>query len=89
MIILFPLILKERPGEKLAPWTAGSVSPESKKMQLTSWKVLLKSLFKAFSLPVSLMMGVAVFIYRIGAAFVTTLLPLFTVQELGWTEASS
>lgn len=87
IIMLFPLILKERPGEKFAPWTEGKASPDAQKIQLHSWKIIFKSLLKAFSLPVSLMMGIAVFIYRIASTYVTTLLPVFTVQELGWTDA--
>ncbi len=87
LIILLPLFLKERPGEKFAPWTSGEASPEAQRVQLSSWRLLLKSLYKAFSLPVSLLMGVAVFVYRIASSYVTTLLPIFTVQELEWSEA--
>lgn len=86
-IMLFPLLLKERQGEKLTPWSAGRASPEAKKIQLSSWKLILKSLIRGFSLPVSLIMGVAVFIFRIASTYVTTLLPIFTVQELGWSDA--
>lgn len=86
-IMLFPLLLKERRDEKLTPWTAGRISPEAKKIQLTSWRLIFKSLLRAFSLPVSLIMGVAVFVFRIASTYVTTLLPIFTVQELGWSDA--
>ncbi|HYQ57370.1 MAG TPA: MFS transporter, partial [Draconibacterium sp.] len=86
VVMLFPLILKERPGERLAPWTAGRTSPEAQKIQLTSWKILLNSLYKAFILPVSLFMGIAVFVYRTAVGIVNATLPVFTVQELGWTD---
>ncbi|RKD92133.1 MFS transporter [Mangrovibacterium diazotrophicum] len=86
VIMLFPLIFRERPGEKVAPWTAGQTSPEAQKIQLCSWKVILKSLIRAFTLPVSLYMGVAVFVYRMGDGFIGSILPVFTVQKLGWTD---
>ncbi len=86
VIMLFPLILRERPGEKFAPWTKGTASPEAQEIQLHSWKIILKSLFKAFSLPVSLFMGIAVFIYRTASGFINAILPVFTVQKLGWTD---
>ena len=50
LIMLVPLFLREREGEKILPWTAGTASPETKKMQLTSWSDIFKSLYRVFSL---------------------------------------
>lgn len=86
-IMLIPLILKERPGEKLFPWTTGQTSPEALKIQLHSWKTIFKSLFKVFILPVSLIMGVAAFSQCVGRGLIDAILPVFTVQNLGWTDA--
>jgi len=36
IIIMFPLLLRERPGEKLLPWTKGTESAINLKMQLES-----------------------------------------------------
>ena len=33
LIMFVPLLLRERPGEKLLPWTSGKTSPEVKKLQ--------------------------------------------------------
>ena len=86
-IMLFPLLLKERPGEKRFPWSAGRASPFASKIQLHSWKVIFKSLFRVFILPVSLTMGVAAFSQNVGRGLVDAILPVFTVQKLGWTDA--
>jgi PAT family beta-lactamase induction signal transducer AmpG len=85
-IILIPLFLRERPGEKLLPWTKGEASKAAEKIQLHSWKGIFKSLYKVFFLPVSLMMGIAVFSYSMGRGLIDTVLPVFTVQELGWAD---
>jgi PAT family beta-lactamase induction signal transducer AmpG len=85
LIILVPMFLRERPGEKLFPWTKGAVSEVSANLQLHSWKIIFKSLFKVFFLPVSFIMGVGVFSASIGRGLIDTLLPIFTVQELNWT----
>jgi len=85
-IMLIPMFLKERPGEKLTPWTPGEASPEASKIQLHGWKIIFKSLLRVFTFPVSLYMGIAVFTYRVGGALVDTALPVFTVQKLGWTD---
>lgn len=86
MIILIPLLLRERPGEKLLPWTKGSASKSAQKIQLHSWKSIFKSLYKVFFLPVSFMMGIAAFSFSVGRGLIDTLLPVFTVQGLGWAD---
>jgi PAT family beta-lactamase induction signal transducer AmpG len=86
IIILIPLLLRERPGEKLLPWTKGEASKAAEKIQLHSWKSIFKSLVKVFFLPVSLMMGIAAFSFSIGKGLIDTLLPVFTVQGLGWAD---
>lgn len=86
IIILVPLLLRERPGEKLFPWTSGEASKTTERIQLHSWKGIFKSLYKVFFLPVSLMMGIAAFSFSVGRGLIDTVLPVFTVQELGWAD---
>ena len=86
IIIMFPLLLRERPGEKLLPWTKGSESAINLKMQLESWSQIFKSLFKVFFLPGSILMGVAFFFIQMGFGLLHTLLPVFTIQAIGWTD---
>jgi PAT family beta-lactamase induction signal transducer AmpG len=86
LIILIPLFFKERPGEKLLPWTEGAASEFAQKVQLNSWKTIFKSLLKVFFLPVSFIMGIAVFSISIGRGLMDTVLPVFTVQNLGWVD---
>lgn len=86
IIIMFPLLLRERPGEKLLPWTKGTESAINLKMQLESWSQIFKSLFNVFFLPGSLLMGVAFFFIQMGFGLLHTLLPVFTIQAIGWTD---
>ena len=86
LIMLVPLFLRERPGEKLLPWTAGEASVETKKMQVTSWKSIFSSLFKVFTLRNSLRFALIAFISQGAFNYMDTLIPIFTVQELGWTD---
>jgi PAT family beta-lactamase induction signal transducer AmpG len=84
--MIVPMFLRERPGEKLMPWTKGAVSEATGKLQLNSWKTIMKSLYQVFFLRVSLIMGIAVFGYNICRGLTQALMPVFTVQELGWTD---
>lgn len=86
LIMGVPVVLKERPGEKLLPWSAGEASPVSKAVQLKSWSTIFSSLWRVFVLPVSLFMGVAAFSQCVGRGLIDAILPVFTVQQLGWTD---
>ncbi len=85
LIMLVPLFLRERPGEKLLPWTTGETTPEVAKIQLHSFEKIFKSLWKVFVLPSSLLMGVAFFSFNTGVGLCDAILPVFTIQEAGWT----
>jgi len=86
IIMLVPLLVKERPGEKRLPWTKGAVSKEVLKLHLPDWKLMVKKLFRVFILPASLLMGVASFSYAIVEGMTDATLPVLLVQELGWTD---
>jgi PAT family beta-lactamase induction signal transducer AmpG len=85
IIMIVPLCLRERPGEKLLPWTAGTASAETMKMQLSNWSVIFKSLYSVFRLRNSLLLTVFAFITQGSYNYLDTVLPIFTVQALGWT----
>jgi len=86
LILLVPLLFRERPGEKLLPWTQGAPSESALKIQLESLGQIFKSLFKVFLLPSSLFMGIAFFSFQIGNGLINALLPVFAIQEMGWTD---
>lgn len=85
IIMFVPLLFRERPGEKLLPWTAGVVSENSVQLQLHSWAKIFKSLWSVFILPYSLLMAIICFCIGTTVSYMNTLLPVFTVQALGWT----
>ena len=84
-IILVPICFRERKGEKIMPWTEGIASPQAKNTQLKHWKQIFNSLFKVVRLRSTLMMLIAAFILGLMYGLIDTLLPIFTIQELGWT----
>lgn len=87
-IMFFPIFFRERPGEKLMPWTFGEASQDSKQTQLRSWQHIFKSLYKVVSLKASLVFSVGVLATGMMFGLIDTLLPIFTIQELGWTNTS-
>jgi len=84
LLALFPLLLRERIGERLLPWTAGQPSEASLKIQMDSWGEIARNLFKVFFLPASLALVFISFIAGMTYGFLQAFLPTLTVQELGW-----
>jgi PAT family beta-lactamase induction signal transducer AmpG len=80
-----PLLLRERPGERLLPWTSGAISPEAARLQLGSFRQIFKSLFGVLKLPDSMVLILALFTMLTALAFMRTLFPIFTIQALGWS----
>ena len=87
-IMIIPVFIRERPGEKLMPWTEGKPSEASKSAQLGSWSQILRSLLTVVILPSTLFMGIASLIIGMMFGLIDTLLPIFTIQELGWSNTS-
>ncbi|MBL0105421.1 MAG: MFS transporter [Bacteroidetes bacterium] len=86
--MLAPIFLTERRGEKVMPWSAGKPSPETEKIQLHSWKIIFKSLYRVFRLRNSILLTLILFITQGAYNYMGTLLPIFTVKELGWTNVA-
>jgi PAT family beta-lactamase induction signal transducer AmpG len=67
------------------PWSKGEANLESKDSQLRSWSEILKSLYRVTKLRSSLIFSVICLISGILFGLMDTLLPIFTIQELDWT----
>jgi MFS transporter, PAT family, beta-lactamase induction signal transducer AmpG len=84
LFALIPILLRERPGEKVLPWTSGKPSAESLAIQPKSWKAIGRNLLMVLLLPASgIIIVVIILIGGIQGIF-DALLPVITVQELGW-----
>lgn len=85
IIMLAPILLREREGEKMMPWTRGGIVNATQNLQVGNWKQILTSLYRVFTLRNSLMIALLLFMVQGSFKFFSTLLPIFTVKELGWT----
>ncbi|WP_290791604.1 MFS transporter [Flavihumibacter sp. UBA7668] len=83
--MLVPAFLREKQGERIAPWTKGQASPENLKWQLTNWRQIFQSLYRVFTLRNSILIALVLFVCQGGFKYMSTIMPIFTVMELGWT----
>jgi len=86
LIMLVPLCFRERPGEKLLPWSHGEASKLTQKMQVNSWSAIGKAVYKVFTLKNSLLFAVVAFLVTGACHYMDTIMSIFTVQGLGWTD---
>ena len=86
MIMLFPLLLRERPGERILPWTDGEASPEALAAVNNSWRNIIVMLLKALILPMSIVLVLAGTLQRMVSGIMVSINPVITVQTLDWTQ---
>ncbi len=82
--MLVPLILRERQGEKLFPFSAGATSPDAAMLAIDSWGKLFKSFKQVLLLRNLWLLVIITFIIMAAIHYMRTLLPIFTIQRLGW-----
>ncbi len=85
LLTLVPLLLREKEGEKILPFTPGKASPASAEMQMSNWSTILKALFEVFSLRNSILVVLLMFVTQGAYNYFEHLLPIFTVKNAGWT----
>lgn len=86
MIMLVPLFLRERPGERVFPWSEGEASPEALAAVNESWQDIMVSLFRAIVLPMSLLLILLEGFQRMASGMLVAIGPVMTVQELAWVQ---
>ncbi len=86
LIMLVPLFLKERQGERIMPWTPGTASKEALESVSKSWREIFSTLIRALILPMSLLLILLEALSRVSAGMLTAVAPVLTVQDLGWSQ---
>ena len=95
LIMMVPLFMRERPGEKRFPWddveSSGTATPwsdvtaEGEPEKVRDFAVILSNIMTAFSVR-SAQLGIAVSLVISLAFILVPILPLLFLQELGWSQ---
>ena len=86
LILLVPLLLRERSGERLLPWSQGQASGSHSDEVAPSWLSLLTRVLKVLLLPMSLLLILIEGLSRVTSGLLVAVSPMLTVQELGWPQ---
>ena len=86
LIMLVPLFMRERPGEKLFPWSDDEVSTfVEEDSDNQSFSEIVEKLKTAFSLK-STRLGILLSLVLSLSFFLIPVLPLLFIRELGWSQ---
>ena len=90
VIMMVPLFMRERPGEKRFPWDEGDAvemadEPKELDEDVRGFAVILGNIKTAFSVR-SAQLGIAVSLMISLAFILIPILPLLFLQELGWSQ---
>jgi len=81
----FVSVFRERPGERLMPWSKGQPSPECQERQQDQWWPIIKGLFRALIVPTTILFLVGVDLSQATFTFTDAVAPTLAVQQLGWS----
>ena len=80
------IMVRERKGERLFPWTEGTASQESIDIKPDAWWPVLRETFRVLlRRDPLLIIGLCIF-YGMHQGIFEATMPVFVVQELGWGE---
>lgn len=80
----FLSVFRERPGERLLPWSKGQASAECEARQHNAWWPIAKGIVRGVMTPLTLLYLVGVGTTQATAAFADSIAPSMAVKQLGW-----
>ena len=83
LILLWAVLVRERTGEKVLPWTPGRATERSLQLRARSWWAIAVDLFRVLILPASLLLLCVTSLFRLFDAMWIQVGQAVVVQELG------
>ena len=84
-IMMFPMFLLERPGEKRFPWSAGEAQGTGNVASVRNPMFLMRDVFRGFFLVTTLVFFVYGLFHVVGWGIVEVITKTLYTQQLGWT----
>ncbi|MBA3863503.1 MAG: hypothetical protein C0517_06125 [Erythrobacter sp.] len=82
---IFVAMFRERPGERLLPWTRGQASRECEERQNSAWGPILSGVLRSVLAPRTLLFLLGTGCGCAALAFIDAVNPTLAVQQLGWS----
>ena len=85
VIMMFPLFMLERPGEKRFPWSRGQAGGDGETSSFRNPQLLLKDMFNGFFLVTTSAFFIYGMFHVVGWGIVEVITKTLYTQKLGWT----
>ena len=86
-VLALTIMIRERAGERLLPWTEGTASTEAILFQQTAWLPIVILLGKSFLNPQIILFTVGYMITGLAVACIDVGGPIFAISILSWSES--
>jgi MFS transporter, PAT family, beta-lactamase induction signal transducer AmpG len=84
LILMWAVLVRERVGEKVLPWTRGQATERSLQLRAESWSVIAVDLARVLFLPASLLLIAVSSLFRFSDALWIQVGQTVVVQQLGY-----
>jgi len=88
LIMMLPLLSRERDGERLLPWSKGDAAFVPHGTHPSGWTDILLSLKSFVFMRASVILVLALLTYTLARGLHAGIMPVYFVQELGWSDTS-
>lgn len=78
------VLIRERPGERLLPWSKGTASRQCEERQHSAWLPLIVGLFRSIASPLTLVFLLSMTLVQVTWSFIDAVSPTLTIQQLDW-----
>ncbi|WP_411288009.1 MFS transporter [Phenylobacterium sp.] len=85
LLVVLLLVCRERPGERLLPWTAGCASAECEAVQMRAWAPIFREIGRAMTRGPSLLLLPALLMGGAGSGLYSGIAPLIGAKVAGWS----
>lgn len=89
LLLALVVCCRERPGERLMPWTAGAASPDTLAVQLQAWLPIFAEVWRGMVRPPSLFLLVPLVMSGAHSGFYSGITPLIAHDSAGWTTSET
>jgi PAT family beta-lactamase induction signal transducer AmpG len=83
-IFAWGILVRERQGERLLPWSQGQASEVAVQLHTGDWISIVTNLFRVMFLPASIVLILMTLFWRIQSGFWVTATPIIVVNQLGY-----
>ncbi|MEO1305884.1 MAG: MFS transporter [Pseudomonadota bacterium] len=86
--LTFLILTRERPGERLLPWTPGAASAQTLAHSVDAWRPLITSIWRAMATPNSVRLVVAMTLNGLTLGLYTVIAPIIATKFGRWSDES-